>query len=577
MTQRAETTGEEEFQSRTDLAVFEDEGYKKGLGNRQVQMIAIGGAIGSGLFLGAGGRLHSAGPALMIVYAVAGAIAFLVVRAMGEMVMHRPTSGSFVSYSREFIGEKSAYFAGWMYFLNWACSGMGDVTAAAVYVRFFAPDVPQWIPALIALGVVLAVNLVSVKVFGELEFWFAAIKVAALVIFMIIAIVTLVSRTHVDGYTTGPQLIFQNGGFFPAGFLAVLMILQGVVFAYAGVEMVGVAAGETDNPRKVIPKAVNSVGWRIAVFYVGSVLLLVMLLPSFVYQSGQSPFVTLLSKIGVPGAAAVMNLVVLTAALSSVNSGLYTTGRVLRSLAFNGSAPRMLSRMSKSGVPYAGILLTASIYLIGVALNAFFSSARRLRNRHRALRGGHHRHVVDDHDLALGDAAGGGRWPDRTTGIPAARRALHELHHPRVPRARPRDDVVQRVHRQDRHLLHPTDRGGADRRLVRGARQRGAHQGTRVRQAPALKPPGRGHVLVASTGFSFSTRSVICGVAIVRRVTSVKCGCRQPAVHSGQTRTATIPLVKLLKIHNSNTRVPSGGIAGPSIGKLPPGTGHSSP
>ncbi|MFC4947450.1 amino acid permease [Pseudonocardia sp. GCM10023141] len=371
MSQRTESSGGPDFRSRTDLAVFEDEGYRKSLGNRQVQMIAIGGAIGSGLFLGAGGRLHSAGPALMIVYAVAGVIAFLVVRAMGEMVMHRPTSGSFVSYSREFIGERSAYFAGWMYFLNWACSGMGDVTAAAVYVKFFAPDVPQWIPALVALGVVLAVNLVSVKVFGELEFWFAAIKVAALVIFMVIAIVTLVLRTPVDGHTTGPQLIFDNGGFFPAGFLAVLMILQGVVFAYAGVEMVGVAAGETDNPRRIIPRAVNSVGWRIAVFYVGSVLLLVMLLPSSVYQPGESPFVTVLGKIGVPAAAGIMNIVVLTAALSSVNSGLYTTGRVLRSLAFNGSAPRILSRMSRSGVPYTGILLTASIYLIGVALNAF--------------------------------------------------------------------------------------------------------------------------------------------------------------------------------------------------------------
>ncbi|WP_037076100.1 amino acid permease [Pseudonocardia spinosispora] len=332
-------------------------------------MIAIGGAIGSGLFLGAGGRLHSAGPALMIVYAVAGVFAFLVVRAMGEMVMHRPTSGSFVSYSREFIGEKSAYFAGWMYFLNWACSGMGDVTAAAVYVKFFFPDIQQWIPALIALAVVLAVNLVSVKIFGELEFWFAIIKVVTLIAFMVIAIVVLVIRTPVDGHSTGPQIIFDNGGFFPFGFLAVLMILQGVVFAYAGVEMVGVAAGETNNPRKVIPKAVNSVGWRIAIFYVGSVLLLTMLLPSSVYQSGVSPFVTALDKIGIPGSAGIMNIVILTAALSSVNSGLYTTGRVLRSLAFNGSAPMFLSKMSKSGVPYAGVLLTGVIYLIGVFLN----------------------------------------------------------------------------------------------------------------------------------------------------------------------------------------------------------------
>jgi L-asparagine permease len=374
LTENAGTGDADQYESRTDIAVFEDQGYQKALGNRQVQMIAIGGAIGSGLFLGAGGRLHSAGPALMIVYAFAGVFAFLVVRAMGEMVMHRPTSGSFVSYSREFIGEKAAYFAGWMYFLNWAASGIADVTAVAVYTKFFFPqmsDKQQWIPALIALVVVLAVNLVSVKIFGELEFWFAAIKVAALVAFMAIAIYILVSRHPVAGAATGPQVIFDHGGFFPLGFFPVLLILQGVVFAYAGVEMVGVAAGETDNPRKVIPKAVNSVGWRIAIFYVGSVLLLAMLLPSTTYQAGQSPFVTALSKIGVPGSAGVMSIVLITAALSSVNSGLYTTGRVLRSLAFNGSAPLVLSKMSRHGVPYAGVLVTGVIYLMGVILNLF--------------------------------------------------------------------------------------------------------------------------------------------------------------------------------------------------------------
>lgn len=359
------------YQSRTDLSVFEDQGYQKALGNRQVQMIAIGGAIGTGLFLGAGGRLNSAGPSLMIVYAVAGVFAFLVVRAMGEMVMHRPTSGSFVSYSREFIGEKAAYFAGWMYFLNWACSGIADVTAVALYVKFFWPDVTQWKPALIALAAILVVNLLSVKVFGELEFWFAAIKVLAILAFMGIAIWVLISRQPVDGGSTGPQIIFDNGGFFPFGVLAALMITQGAVFAYSGVEMVGVAAGETNNPRKIIPKAVNSVGWRIAIFYVGSILLLTMLLPSSAFKSGVSPFVTALDHIGIPGSAGIMSIVLVTAALSSVNSGLYTTGRVLRSLAFNGSAPSFLSRMSRSGVPYAGVLLTAFIYLLGVILNLF--------------------------------------------------------------------------------------------------------------------------------------------------------------------------------------------------------------
>ena len=369
MTGPAEVEDSDQFESRTDIAVFEDQGYQKSLGNRQVQMIAIGGAIGSGLFLGAGGRLHSIGPSLMIAYAVAGIFAFLVVRAMGEMVMHRPTSGSFVSYSREFIGEKSAYFAGWMYFLNWACSGMADVTAVAVYSKIFFPHLQQWIPALIALAVVLTANLISVKYFGEMEFWFAAIKVAALVGFMLIAIYVLAARTPIGAEPTGPQMIFNHGGFFPLGFLVVLNVFQGIVFAYAGIEMVGVAAGETDNPRKIIPKAVNSVGWRIAIFYVGSILLLSMLLPYSAYNKSESPFVTALNHIGIPASAQIMSVVLITAAVSSVNSGLYTTGRVLRSLAFNGSAPRFLSRMSQSGVPYAGVLLTGAIYLIGVYLN----------------------------------------------------------------------------------------------------------------------------------------------------------------------------------------------------------------
>ncbi|MFD2420118.1 amino acid permease [Amycolatopsis pigmentata] len=338
-------------------------------------MIAVGGAIGTGLFLGAGSRLHTAGPALAIVYAVAGVFGFLVVRAVGEMVMHRPSSGSFVSYSREFLGEKAAFFAGWMYFLNWATSGVADVTAVAKYTQFFWPGLDQWIPALIALFVILAVNLVSVRLFGELEFWFAAIKVLALVAFMITAIVVLVLRHPVDGHATGPSLVFDHGGFFPAGVLPALMILQGVVFAYAGIEMVGVTAGETSNPRKVIPKAVNSVAWRIAVFYIGSVLLLVMLLPWSSYKSGESPFVTFMSKLGVPGAGGIMDIVVLTAALSSVNSGLYSTGRILKSLSSAGSAPKFTAKMSRNGVPYGGVLLTASVYVVGVILNLVVPSS----------------------------------------------------------------------------------------------------------------------------------------------------------------------------------------------------------
>ncbi|MFD7337902.1 amino acid permease [Streptomyces violascens] len=348
-----------------------DAGYRKSLKSRHVNMIAIGGAIGTGLFLGAGGRLADAGPSLFIAYAVCGVFAFLVVRALGELVLYRPSSGAFVSYAREFLGEKGAFAAGWMYFLNWVTTGIADITAVATYTHYWGlfSDIPQWVIALVALAVVLTVNLISVKFFGELEFWFAIVKVSALVIFMAIAIFLLVTRHPVDGTTPGPSLITDHGGVFPNGVLPMLLIIQGVVFAYASVELVGVAAGETENPEKIMPKAINSIMWRVGLFYVGSVVLLSMLLPWNTYSAGQSPFVTVLSHIGVPAAGGVMNLVVLTAAMSSLNSGLYSTGRILRSMAMSGSAPKFTGVMSRTQVPYGGILLTSGICVLGVGLN----------------------------------------------------------------------------------------------------------------------------------------------------------------------------------------------------------------
>ncbi|WP_149830908.1 amino acid permease [Streptomyces tailanensis] len=350
-----------------------DQGYSKSLKARHVNMIAIGGAIGTGLFLGAGGRLADAGPSLFIAYAVCGVFAFLVVRALGELVLYRPSSGAFVSYAREFLGEKGAYTAGWMYFLNWATTGIADITAVAVYTHYWGmfSDIPQWVIALIALAVVLTVNLISVKMFGELEFWFAIIKVGALVAFMCIGIFLLVTQHEVGDTTPGPSLITDNGGVFPGGLLPMLLIIQGVVFAYASVELVGVAAGETENPEQIMPKAINSIMWRVGLFYVGSVVLLSMLLPWSAYSKDESPFVTVLSNIGVPAAGGVMNLVVLTAAMSSLNSGLYSTGRILRSMAMSGSAPKFTSVMSRSKVPYGGILLTSGFCVLGVGLNAF--------------------------------------------------------------------------------------------------------------------------------------------------------------------------------------------------------------
>lgn len=349
----------------------EDAGYHHTLKPRQLQMIAIGGAIGTGLFLGAGGRLHNAGPGLFLVYLVCGGFVFLILRALGELVLHRPSSGSFVSYAREFLGEKAAYVAGWMYFLNWAMTSIVDSTAIATYFHYWSAfgAIPQWLIALIALAIVMGMNLISVTLFGELEFWAALIKVVALVTFLVVGTVFLVGRFKIDGQTTGVNVIAHTGGLFPTGLLPLVVVTSGVVFAYAAVELVGTAAGETAEPHKIMPRAINSVIFRIALFYCGSLVLLGLLLPYTSYKAGESPFVTFFSKIGFEGAGTVMNVVVLTAAFSSLNAGLYSTGRILRSMAMNGSAPKFTGVMSKRGVPYGGICLTASIGLLGVVLN----------------------------------------------------------------------------------------------------------------------------------------------------------------------------------------------------------------
>ncbi|VFP87685.1 L-asparagine permease [Candidatus Erwinia haradaeae] len=355
----------------------QDSGYHKAMDNRHVQMIAIGGAIGTGLFLGAGARLQIAGPALALVYLVCGVFSFFILRALGELVLHRPSSGSFVSYAREFLGEKASYVTGWMYFINWAMTGIVDITAVALYMHYWSAcgNVPQWVFALGALAIVGSMNMVGVKWFAEMEFWFAMVKVLAIVVFLIVGVIFLGSGQPLAGNATGFYLITDNGGFFPNGLLPALVLIQGVVFAFASIELVGTAAGECKDPKNILPKAINRVIWRIGLFYVGSVVLLVLLLPWNAYQAGQSPFVTFFSKLGVPYAGSIMNIVVLSAALSSLNSGLYATGRILRSMSMGGSAPQCMSKMSKHQVPYVGIIMTVSVYIIGVYLNYIVPSS----------------------------------------------------------------------------------------------------------------------------------------------------------------------------------------------------------
>ncbi len=348
-----------------------ERGYQKSMGNRQIQMIAIGGSIGTGLFLGTGGRLAIAGPSLVLIYLVCGFFSFFILRALGELVLYRPTSGSFVSYAREFLGEKAAYIVGWMYFLNWAMTGIVDITAIAMYMHYWTDFavVPQWIFAFCTLGIVATMNMIGVKWFAEIEFWFSLIKVTAISLFLIVGVVLLSIDITLKGNNYGLHLIIANGGIFPHGVLPSLLLVQGVIFAFAGIELIGTAAGECLEPKKNLPKAINNIILRIGLFYVGSVLLLVLLLPWNAYHAGESPFVTFFSKCGIPYIGTIMNIVVLTAALSSLNSGLYSTGRILHSLSMGGSAPKVLAKMSNQQVPYSGILVTCSIYIIGIFLN----------------------------------------------------------------------------------------------------------------------------------------------------------------------------------------------------------------
>lgn len=352
------------------------EGYKKTLSGRHVTMISMGGAIGVGLFMGAGGRLASTGPALIFSYAIAGVIAYLLMRALGELIMYRQTSGSFVSYAGEMFGKKGAFVAGWMYFINWGMTGIAELIAIGLYFQFFFPNVPVEASAIAALALLVAVNLLSVRAFGEFEFWASCLKVGAIVIFLAVGTFMVVTNAQVgEGHASVANLFHDEGGMFPKGALVMVLVLNAVIFAYNGIELVGITAGEMQDAKREVPKAIRAVVMRIVVFYVGSVLLLAMLLPSDQYKAGVSPFVTVFGQMGLGWVGDVMNMIVITAALSSCNSGLYSIGRVFRTMANNGHAPQWLTRMSSRHVPYMAILAIAAFYLVGIMLNIWLGGS----------------------------------------------------------------------------------------------------------------------------------------------------------------------------------------------------------
>ncbi|MFD3440957.1 amino acid permease [Streptomyces sp. NPDC058685] len=345
-----------------------DQGYQRGLGARQIQMIAIGGAIGTGLFLGAGKAISKAGPSLILAYAIAGLVIFFIMRALGELLMYRPVSGSFAEYAREFVGPFAGFVTGWTYWLFWVVTGITEVTAAATYMTYWW-DIPQWLSALVFTIILYGANLISVKLFGELEFWFSMVKVTAIIGMILICAGVLTIGFSDAGDTASMTHLWSEGGFFPKGIGGTLMTLQIVMFAFLAVELVGVTAGESKDPEKTLPKAINTVPWRIGVFYVGALIMILSVVPWTAFEPGVSPFVAAFERMGLGVGAAIVNFVVLTAALSSCNSGMYSTGRMLRDLALNGQGPAFFTRLTKSGIPLAGTTFSAALMLVGVWIN----------------------------------------------------------------------------------------------------------------------------------------------------------------------------------------------------------------
>ncbi len=339
---------------------------EKGLKPRHMTMISLGGVIGAGLFVGSGAVMNSTGPASILSYLAAGLLVVLVMRMLGEMAVADPTTGSFVEYARKAMGDQGGFMIGWLYWYFWAIVLAIEATAGAEIMGNWV-DIPQWIMALVFMSVLTATNLTSVKNYGEFEFWFASIKVAAIIVFILIAFGYLLG---IGGDSPGLSNLSTDGGFFAEGGVAVLSGIVVVIFAFIGAEIVTIAAAESEEPEKAVAKATSAIVWRVLIFYVLSVFLVIAILPWNDSEVGNSPFIAALDKIGIAGAADIMNAIVVTAVLSCLNSGIYTGSRMLFSLADRGYAPKALVRTNGRGVPVKGILLTVSIGFLSVIANA---------------------------------------------------------------------------------------------------------------------------------------------------------------------------------------------------------------
>lgn len=341
----------------------------RSLSNRHIQLIAIGGAIGTGLFMGSGKTISLAGPSVIFVYMIIGFMLFFVMRAMGEVLLSNLNYKSFTDFAADLLGPWAGFFTGWTYWFCWIVTGIADIVAIAGYVTYWWADLPLWIPAVAAITLLLGLNLPTVKAFGETEFWFALVKIVAIVTLIIVGVVMVFSSfTAPDGARASFANLWNDGGMFPTGVMGFVAGFQIAVFAFVGLELVGTTAAETKNPERTLPRAINSIPIRIMLFYVGALVVIMAVTPWRDVVADTSPFVGMFSLAGLGIAASAINFVVLTSAASSANSGMYSTSRMIYGLALEGDAPSRLRRLTTRKVPASALVFSCTFLLGGVAL-----------------------------------------------------------------------------------------------------------------------------------------------------------------------------------------------------------------
>lgn len=340
----------------------------RALSNRHIQLLAIGGAIGTGLFMGSGKTISVAGPSVIFVYMIIGFMLFFVMRAMGQLLLSNLNYKSFSDFAGDLLGPWAGFFTGWTYWFCWVVTGVADVIAIAGYSRELIPGIPLWMPGVATVLILLCLNLPTVAAFGETEFWFALIKIVAIVALIVVGLVMIFTGFTSSSGTASFSNLWSHGGFFPHEFMGFVAGFQIAVFAFVGIELVGTAAAETKDPEKNLPRAINAIPIRVLLFYVGALIVLMSVIPWTDFKAGHSPFIAMFALAGLGIAATVVNLVVLTSAMSSANSGIYSTSRMVYGLAKDGDAPRVFAKLSARKVPRNALFLSCMLLLMGVVL-----------------------------------------------------------------------------------------------------------------------------------------------------------------------------------------------------------------